>query len=151
MAKQELLKWISDCDAVDTVLKMLEFEPCLSCQKIKGSGICVRCGACFCQFCPREARWRESGTELLDSCISCNDTVCWRCYDRCARCFKVTCDLQDELCRAEDLALRECKSCGEALCKSCISTCRSCKLPYCSQCFFDGYQSCSKCVAQWYH
>lgn len=150
MAKEELLKWINDCDAVNIVLKMLDLEQCISCNQNKGTEICVRCGGCFCEHskCPKHKNLKKSAPKLIDSCISCNESVCWRCYDRCEECCKVRCDPRDKLCNAHNLILTECGSCGDTLCKTCIGECRFCNLQYCKLCLFDDYQSCSTCAWQ---
>ena len=153
MAKHELLKWIRDGDAVDTVLQMLELSQCQACSKCKASTICAVCGTCFCGQCSKNNSSKKCGVGLIDSCISCSDTVCWTCRDRCKQCSKVICILQDTICTANDLALSTCTFCREDFCRDCISDCISCVVPYCElrKRSVRRCQSCSKHIEEWYY
>lgn len=165
--RSELQKWISDVDAVDTVINFTELPNCIVCdkQEVKTKSVrnCVMCDRSYCAPC---SKTEVRALPIMDSCRICNEFVCSYCSRGCRVCDSIQCfhcnpsykDRKRRGCKHCNalhckMCLQKCHGCNKRHCASCLEICRRCKSHCCEWCFAeaDGWNSgwqhgvCPKC------
>ena len=144
MAKQELLKWINDPDAVNVVLKMLETGECVKCGQCQdeASDNCAKCGKSYCVKCKNGwtdlTVYEDTKYKNMDTCSTCNDIFCHSCgVFHCNTCGRGKCKMEDELCNWKtECFYNKCYKCKVVHCQDCIGElgeCRECHKLVCRQ------------------
>ena len=152
MAKQELLKWINDSDAVNLVLKMIKPGKCLSCSECEGSDNCANCSKAYCGKY-KNKNYRRSKFGDMDSCSMCHDTFCQKCIFHCSTCLRGKWCLKDEWCSWRDVRFFDgCCICETIHCRDCIRECPKCHNPTCTGCLRKGQPPvCERCYYEMWH
>ena len=134
MAKQELLKWINDPDAVNLTLKMLATGECVKCGQCQyeGSDNCARCGKSYCVKCKNGwtdlTVYEDTKYKNMDICSTCNDIFCHGCgVFHCNTCGRGKCKMEDELCNWKtERFYNTCYICCVVHCQDCIGELAEC-------------------------